>query len=549
MQATDDSALLREYAGNNSEEAFAILVVRHINLVYSVALRQAGNPHHAEEITQAVFIILAKKAGKLRHDKALPSWLFQTTQLTTNNFVRSEIRRQHREQEAFMQSTANESGNEIWPSVAPLLDTAVAGLNEKDRRAILLRFYEGRDLSEVGAALGASEDAAKKRVNRAVEKLRGFFKRRGVVLTAAVLTATISANSVQAAPVALAKSVTAVAIAKGATASGSTLTLIKGALKLMAWTKAKMAIITGAAVLLAVGGGTVIYEVQRPAPGAPAELKARWMVGKKYNLHGEINQSAKTKSPDRPQPVEHGFKLTQDLSISALKELPDGGRQLELEFVNVAMDESQAGHNVLSFDSTQSRAVNKQNPLTILGALFGMRLDYFTDADGKVQTVEGMNQLTDHIAAVGTPQQRQLFNGLFGGDNLKYYLSWGDWLPNGMIKVGESWSAKNDVADSTGILTVSMKFTFKNWEQHGDHQCARILGTGNLAYKSVSAASGELVRIEKGNLAEEFWFDPGPGMIADGNETEDTIFKITTRTQTSTEETHTKLHWTMVEAP
>jgi RNA polymerase sigma factor (sigma-70 family) len=127
MEPTDDNALLRQYAENNSDEAFAALVTRHINLVYSVAVRQAGNPHHAEEITQAVFIILAKKAASLRHDRALSSWLFQTTRLTTSNFIRSESRRHRREEEAYMQSVLDEAGAEVWPKIAPLLDAAVAG--------------------------------------------------------------------------------------------------------------------------------------------------------------------------------------------------------------------------------------------------------------------------------------------------------------------------------------------------------------------------------------------------------------------------------------
>ncbi len=257
MQATDDSALLRQYVENHSDEAFALLVAQHINLVYSVALRQVGNPHQAEEITQAVFIVLAKKAAELRHNKALSSWLFQAAHLTANNFVRSEIRRHYREQEAFMQSGLNESGTGIWASIAPSLDTAVAGLNEKDRRAIVLRFYEGRNLREVGVALGASEEAAKKRVTRALEKLQRFFLKHGVTSTTEILAGAISANSVQAAPVALAKSVSAVAMTKGVAASGSTLTLIKGALKIMAWTKAKTIIVVGAGVLLATGTATV----------------------------------------------------------------------------------------------------------------------------------------------------------------------------------------------------------------------------------------------------------------------------------------------------
>jgi RNA polymerase sigma factor (sigma-70 family) len=258
MQSTDDRALLRQYAENNSDEAFAALVTRHVSLVYSVALRQVGNPHHAEEITQAVFIILARKAAALRHDKALSSWLFQATRLTANNFVRSESRRHRREDEAYMQSVLEEAGTEVWPKIAPFLDDAVANLREKDRRAILLRFYEGRNLREVGAVLGASEDAAEKRVNRALEKLRHIFAKRGVSSTTAILAGAISAHSVQAAPVTLAKSVTAVALAKGAAASTSTLTLIKGALKIMAWTKAKTAIVAGAAVILAAGTVTPI---------------------------------------------------------------------------------------------------------------------------------------------------------------------------------------------------------------------------------------------------------------------------------------------------
>src|SRR5450432_2005138 len=118
MQSTDDSSLLRRYAEGNSDEAFAALVTRHINLVHSVALRQVSNPGSAEEITQVVFIILARKAAQLRHDKALSSWLFQTTRLTASNFIRSESRRHRREEEAYMQSVLNETGGDAWPKIA-----------------------------------------------------------------------------------------------------------------------------------------------------------------------------------------------------------------------------------------------------------------------------------------------------------------------------------------------------------------------------------------------------------------------------------------------
>jgi uncharacterized protein (TIGR03435 family) len=263
MQELDDSALLREYVERDSEEAFAALVTRHVNKVYSVALRLTGNPHSAEEITQAVFVILARKSRQLGKRVILSGWLYQTARLTAVTFIRGGIRRARREQEAYMQTALNENESDAWVQIAPLLDAAMAGLNETDRHAVVLRFFDGKSLREVGAVLGANEEAAKKRVSRALEKLRAFFAKRGVSSTTAIIAGAISGNSVQAAPAALAKSVTAIAVAKGATAGGSTLTLIKGALKIMAWTKAKMAIVVGVGVIFAAGTTTVtIKEIQ-----------------------------------------------------------------------------------------------------------------------------------------------------------------------------------------------------------------------------------------------------------------------------------------------
>src|SRR5436190_8696723 len=218
MQELNDIALLRQYAEQNSEEAFAALVSRHVNKVYSVALRHTRNPHQAEEITQAVFVILANKSRHLGKRIVLSGWLYQTARLTAVTFIRSEIRRARREEEAHMQKLLNETESDVWPQIAPLLDAAMAGLSETDRHAVLLRFFDGKSMKEVGAALGGSEDAAKMRVNRAVEKLRKFFSKRGVVFSAMGLTAAIAANSIQAAPAGLAAAVTTAAL------SGTTVT-------------------------------------------------------------------------------------------------------------------------------------------------------------------------------------------------------------------------------------------------------------------------------------------------------------------------------------
>jgi uncharacterized protein (TIGR03435 family) len=261
MHDANDMDLLRQFAAQNSDSAFATLVERHVNLVYSAALRKTGNPHSAEEITQAVFIILAQKAGRIPNKTILPGWLYQTARLTAASFLKREIRRVRREQEAYMQTEFHSTASdETWRQLAPLLDDAMGQLGEKDRAAVVLRFFGGKSFAEVGAAAGVSENAAKKRVSYALEKLHRYFSKHGVNSTTALIAGTISTNSLQAAPVGLAKTISAVAIAKGATAGGSTLTLVKGALKIMAWTKMKMAVLVGVAAIVAVSTTTVVVK-------------------------------------------------------------------------------------------------------------------------------------------------------------------------------------------------------------------------------------------------------------------------------------------------
>ena len=275
MPDVSDMELLQDYARHGSEAAFAELVQRHVNLVYSAALRQVGIAAHAEEITQAVFVILARKAARLRLDTILEAWFYQTTRLTSLSFLRGERRRQWREQEAFMQSALQESGEPpIWNQLAPLLDEAMSRLGKTDREAVVLRYFKGKSLNEVAAALKTTEAAAQSRGHRALEKLRKYFRQRGIDSTTAAITGAISANSIQAAPVALAKSITAVASAKSATASISTLTLIKGALKIMAWTKAKTAIVAASALLLATGTSLVVV---RQASLIQGKTESEWI--------------------------------------------------------------------------------------------------------------------------------------------------------------------------------------------------------------------------------------------------------------------------------
>jgi RNA polymerase sigma factor (sigma-70 family) len=258
MADANDMDLVREFARHNSETAFAELVRRHINLVYSVALRFTTNPGDAEEVAQVVFIILVRKAAGLPDRTVLTGWLYETTRFTATRLLRTRARRQAHEQEAFMQSTLDQSGdNLVWCQVAPHLEAAMSRLGESDRTLLALRFYENKTGAEAAALMGIGAETAHKRTARALEKLRTFFHKRGIDSTAASIAEQISAHSVQAAPVALAKTVTAVAITKGSIASASTLTLVKEIMKTMTRIKLKFAMGVTTAILLAGGAVTV----------------------------------------------------------------------------------------------------------------------------------------------------------------------------------------------------------------------------------------------------------------------------------------------------
>ncbi|PWU09702.1 MAG: hypothetical protein C5B50_26890 [Verrucomicrobia bacterium] len=222
---SDDMGLVREYAASQSEQAFAELVKRHLNLVYSAALRRVGDAQLAEDVAQIVFTALARKAKTLKDGTILSGWLYHTTRFAAADAVKAQRRRERREQEACMQSLSNEPDRSPWEQIAPLLEPAMDALGEADRSALVLRFFENKTMAEVGAATGASEDAARMRVNRSLEKLRTMFAKRGVTLTAALIASALSANVVKSAPLGLGGRVCLTAMLAGSK-GGATITLL-----------------------------------------------------------------------------------------------------------------------------------------------------------------------------------------------------------------------------------------------------------------------------------------------------------------------------------
>lgn len=257
MEHPTDIELLRSYVEHGSEAAFANVVKRHVNLVYSAALRQVRDAHGAEEVAQATFIILARKAHKLNERTIVSAWLYRTARFAAADFLKTRNRRLKYEQEAARMESSTSGAT--WEEIEPLLDDAVGRLSETDRAAILLRFFENKSLREVGAALGVSDDTAQKRIARALDRLRKNFANDGLTLSVDLLATSLNVQAVQSAPDLLAATITQLVVSQTAI-SVSTATLVKGTLNMIAWTKLKFTAGLAASLILAAGTATIVAQ-------------------------------------------------------------------------------------------------------------------------------------------------------------------------------------------------------------------------------------------------------------------------------------------------
>lgn len=263
----EDRILLERYVEAGCEESFTALVAKHLNHVYSVAWRETRDPHLAEELTQATFVILARKAGQLPRGAVLAGWLFTTVRYAARNARRAQARRKQQEAALATMSPEDLSPDHetLWQQVSPVLNEALAALNALDRDAVLLRFFEQRSHAEIAAALNTTEPAARKRLSRALERLRSSLLRRGVAVPPLVLAGLLSARGLEAAPVTLGAS--GVAAAATNTAAGSLSPVAESTLRGLALAKVKTAVLAGA--LLLAGAGVAVKTFTPAAPATP----------------------------------------------------------------------------------------------------------------------------------------------------------------------------------------------------------------------------------------------------------------------------------------
>jgi RNA polymerase sigma factor (sigma-70 family) len=216
----DDHQLLQQYVENQSEAAFTELVQRHVNLVFGTALRVVQDAALAQDVSQAVFIKLARKAWTVRDGNALPAWLYRAAYHEACNTVRGESRRRHNETEAMKFADEETPSASAWEQLGPLVDEALQRLSRVEQNAVILRFFEGKSLEETGAVLGTTEAAARMRVNRAVEKIRRHFARGGVTIASGALVAAMTTHACRAAPAGFTAGLAQTSLANAAGAGG-----------------------------------------------------------------------------------------------------------------------------------------------------------------------------------------------------------------------------------------------------------------------------------------------------------------------------------------
>ena len=380
-----DGELLRRYTAGRDEEAFAALVRRHLDLVYAVALRKvAGDAHLAEDVAQRAFGDLAAKAALLQSQPVLSGWLFTATHYAAAQVVRAERRRRERERKAHaMNELLPESEPAIeWERLRPLLDDLVLELPERDREAVLLRYFEAKSFAEVGERLQLTDEGARARVDRAVEKLHGLLMRRGITSTSAALGLALANHASGVAPAGLMASVTGAAL--GAVNAG---TVAVGAIGFMSTAK----IVTGIAAVVtvaAIGIGVAQYAQRRATDQALAALK----------MEKEVLAARMARAEEHAKDAEARAQLAKEEGTPS-KETSEGVKPVSQ--ISIAAQPAAVPAQSWTLDTT------KQTLASVVSRVGKVNLDDADVANIRAWVKQDPEGLVRWIAALPTPRQRE----------------------------------------------------------------------------------------------------------------------------------------------
>jgi hypothetical protein len=252
-------------------------------------------------------------------------------------------------------------------------------------------------------------------------------------------------------------------------------------------------------------------------PSGPVELKLKWMVGKQYLQQMTMNQDMDLTIPGNPKPMRQQMEMQQDYTLSALKQRPEGGFELELKFIGEKMSSKMDGREIISFDSASDPAKDGANPAAAtFRKMIGAHVKFLTDADGKIEKVEGYDEFVDQISG-GLPAAKTMVKSMFSEETLKQFGAGAQGLPDKPVKVGDIWPYQMEiVAGAMGTLKMNLNYKFAGWEQHDGHNCAFLTYTGDMTSKAATNNPGMNLSIENGKITGKNWFDPALGTMVNG---------------------------------
>lgn len=455
---TADNDLLRRYVAERSEPAFAELVRRHVNLVYATALRETGGDRHlAEDVVQAVFLELARKAGALRSHPTLAGWLYQCVRWVSANARRAETRRQRREEEAqaMQASDRTDPVESTWEQIRPLIDDAMHDLSEPDRLAVVLRYFQDRSLREVGEVLGLSENSARMRVERALEKLRIVLQRRGVTSTTTGLGAALSVGALVIAPPALAATVTHAAITGAATAGTSAFTTFQ----LMTITKTQIALI---GTLLVAGVATPLWQQQRLQRAQGEITRLQESNARLPQLEAELAKLAKVQvdAKELARLREEGEK--NKLEVAKLRNMAGAARRAETEMPQMRTElarkrsEEKADGGDSPMGNLMQEVMSQQTKGQVTRMQAKLKLN-----PGQVEAVQG---ILERQAKVASQAVQKVFSGKAGGEEMANLQK-------------ESGSGKDDI---NALLTPEQQALYKEFQRDEAVGQARLVANAEM---------------------------------------------------------------------